>query len=363
MYKRVKKISVFVILLFVLNMPMEIVSANDSLVFENFEENSHGFEPRGDDEVVERTTEEARSGDYSLRVTGRTENWNGPSVRVDEHLEAGREYAVSVWVKLIDSSRTDLKLSTQIGDGGGASYQTIDTQTVSSNEWVQLTGSYRYDSLGDGYVSVYVESDSHPTVDFLIDQFELSVEGGEEDVAVETELEPLKDIYEDHFLIGNAVSMNEMDGQRLDLLTHHHNLVTAENAMKPEYAYNTMREFDFSSQMRLVERIKEEGLALHGHVLVWHQQSPEWLHSEAGELLSREEALQNMYTHIEETIVQYGDAVIAWEVVNEAINDNPGDPENWRFTLRRSDWYNAIGDDYLELAYTRAREVLDVSVK
>ncbi|GAB2485637.1 hypothetical protein GCM10008929_08010 [Alkalibacterium psychrotolerans] len=359
MYKRVKKISVFVMLLFVLNVPMEIVSANDSLVFENFEENSHGFEPRGDDEVVERTTEEAHSGDYSLRVTGRTENWNGPSVRVDEHLEAGREYAVSVWVKLIDSSRTDLKLSTQIGDGGGASYQTIDTQTVSSDEWVQLTGSYRYDSLGDGYVSVYVESDSHPTVDFLIDQFELSVEGGEEDVAVETELEPLKDIYEDHFLIGNAVSMNEMDGQRLDLLTHHHNLVTAENAMKPEYTYNTMREFDFSSQMRLVERIKEEGLALHGHVLVWHQQSPEWLHSEAGELLSREEALQNMYTHIEETIVQYGDSVIAWEVVNEAINDNPGDPENWRFTLRRSDWYNAIGDDYLELAYTRAREVLD----
>lgn len=78
MYKRVKKISVFVMLLFVLNVPMEIVSANDSLVFENFEENSHGFEPRGDDEVVERTTEEARSGDYSLRVTGRTENWNGP---------------------------------------------------------------------------------------------------------------------------------------------------------------------------------------------------------------------------------------------------------------------------------------------
>lgn len=60
-----------------------------------------------------------------------------------------------------------------------------------------------------------------------------------------------------------------------------------------------------------------------------------------------------MERHNEETILHYGDDVIAWEVVNEAMNDNPMDPE-----MRRSGWYEAIGDDYLDLAYTKAREVL-----
>ncbi|WP_228586874.1 endo-1,4-beta-xylanase [Alkalibacterium sp.] len=352
-------IKLCMVMLLLIGLPGGDVLASGSVLFEGFEEDSHDFKPRGDDELVERTSDDAYSGSYSLEVSGRSENWNGPAIRIDEYIEVSNEYSISVWVKLLDSSRTDLKLSTQIGDGGSASYQTIDTQTVSSDEWVELSGSYRYDSLGDGYVSVYVESDTHASVAFLIDHFELSGEGDEAVVEVETNLKPLKQIYEEYFLIGNAVSLNEMDGQRLELLNHHHNLVTAENAMKPEYSYNALREFDFESQMRLIERVEEEGLALHGHVLVWHQQSPEWLHSEGGELLSREDALENMYSHIEETILHYGDSVISWEVVNEAMNDNPGDPENWRSMLRRSEWFNAVGDDYLELAYLKAREVLD----
>lgn len=354
-----QKYSLILVMFLVVGLMGDVVEASGTLVFEDFGTDSYVFEPRGDAESVERSSAAAYTGDYSLLVTERTENWNGPSIRIEDYIEVSREYSISVWVKLAGSSRTDLKLSTQIGEGGGASYQTIDTQTVASNEWVQLSGTYRYDSLGDGFVSVYVESESHPSVDFYIDHFELVLSDSEGGVAVEENLTPLKDIYEDHFLIGNAVSMNEMDGQRLDLLKHHHNLVTAENAMKPEYVYSATREFDFSSQMRLVDRVEEEGLKLHGHVLVWHQQSPEWLHSEGGELLSREEALENMYTHIEEVIKQYGDSVISWEVVNEAMNDNPGDPENWRSMLRRSEWFNTIGDDYVELAFAKAREVLD----
>lgn len=354
-----KKIGIGFIVLMAVSFLGEGISADGAFLLEEFEESSHNFEARGETETVERTSVDAYSGEYSLKVTGRTENWNGPSVRVDRFIEVSTEYSVSVWVKLVDSSRTNLKLSTQIGEGGSASYQTIDTQVVPSDEWVQLKGSYRYDSLGDGFVSVYIESESHATVDFLVDSFEISSKEGGEEVGVEVELEPLKDIYKDYFLIGNAVSMNEMDGQRLALLNQHHNLVTAENAMKPEYAYDSRGEFDFSSQERLVDRVKEEGLLLHGHVLVWHQQSPEFLHTEEGELLSREDALNNMYKHIEEVILQYGDSVVSWEVVNEAMNDNPGAPENWRAMLRRSEWFNAIGDDYVELAYLKARKVLD----
>ncbi|GEK88353.1 endo-1,4-beta-xylanase [Alkalibacterium putridalgicola] len=326
-----------------------------------FEEETHLLIPRGETESLTRTDLDAYSGEYSLLTENRSEAWNGPSIRIENKVDLSKEYLFSVWVKFADKALDDLQLSTQIGEGDNASYQIIDTQSASADEWINLEGTYRYDGNGDGFISVYVESVNNQTVPFYIDDFTMTSSELESDVSIETELQPIKDVYADHFLIGNAVSMAELEGRRLDLLTHHHNLVTAENAMKPEYAYGADREFDFKDQQRLVDRIQEEGLKLHGHVLVWHQQSPEWLHTQEGELLSRKEALQNMERHIEETILQYGDDVIAWEVVNEAMNDDPRDPEMWRAMLRRSEWYEAIGDDYLELAYMKAREVLDTN--
>jgi len=51
--------------------------------------------------------------------------------------------------------------------------------------------------------------------------------------------------------------------------------------------------------------------------------------------------------------------VISWDVVNEAMNDNPPNPADWKASLRQSPWYQAIGPDYVEQAFLAAREVLD----
>lgn len=353
------KILLLLTMIALISLPFNVSADEHFNIMTGFEEEEEFFEPRGETEQLERTTEDARTGEFALKITERAQAWNGPSIRIEEHIEVSTDYSFSLWVKLIEETTVELQLSTQIGDGDNASYQTIDTQSVSSDEWVELQGSYRYDSVVDDFITVYVESTSNDSVSFMIDDFTMQSVKSSNTVSIQTELTPLKEIYEEYFLIGNAVSMTEMEGQRLELLRHHYNLVTTENAMKPEYAYNSLREFDFSDQERLVNRIKEEGFELHGHVLVWHQQSPEWLHTEDGQLLSRDEALDNLYTHIEETVMQYGDDVIAWEVVNEAMNDNPRDPEMWRTMLRRSAWFDAIGDDYLELAYLKTREVLD----
>lgn len=82
----------------------------------------------------------------------------------------------------------------------------------------------------------------------MIDDFSMESSELEHDVNAQRELQPIKDVYADHFLIGNAVSIAEMEGQRLDLLKHHHDLVTAENAMKPGNAYGSSKEFDFEDQ-------------------------------------------------------------------------------------------------------------------
>lgn len=103
---------------------------------------------------------------------------------------------------------------------------------------------------------------------------------------------------------------------------------------------------------------------MHGHVQVWHQQSPVWMNTTkdaAGNSLplGRDEALANLQTHIKTVVEHFGDKVISWDVVNEAMSDNPGNPADWETSLRESPWKSSIGADYVEQAFLAAREVLD----
>ena len=52
-------------------------------------------------------------------------------------------------------------------------------------------------------------------------------------------------------------------------------------------------------------------------------------------------------------------ALPIWDVVNEAMNDNPSNPTDWEGSLRQSQWLQAIGKDYVEQAFLAARAVLD----
>ena len=323
-----------------------------------------GFEARGGVETLTVTDEanHTEGGKYALKVEGRQQNWQGPSLRVEKYIDLGKEYNITAWVKLISPASAEIMLSTQIGNSS-PSYQNITRKRVSTADgWVKLEGAYRYTSVGDEYVTIYVETTDSAEASFYIDDISfVATDSGP--VEIEKDLAAIKDVYKDDFLIGNAVSAADFDGVRLELLKKHFNVVTAENAMKPEYVYNESREFDFTAQDALVERAIAEGFVVVGHTLVWHQQSPEWLwQHEDGTPLSKEEALANLRRHIKETVrhfgEKFGDKIISWDVINEAINDGPANPEDWRSALRQTGWYKAIGPEYIEEAFLAAKEVI-----
>lgn len=322
-----------------------------------------GVEGRGEVERLTVTDEanHTEGGRYALKVEGRSQTWHGPSLRVEESIAQGEEYVASVWVKLIEPASARLQLSTQIGDGSGASYVNLTSRTVTTDDgWVLLEAPYRYTSLADGYVTIYVESPDSATASFYIDDIHLEPTGSGP-VDFDRSLTPLKDVYSDLFLIGNVVSPADLGTLKFEFLTMHHNAATAENAMKPEALQEVKGEFTFEAADRMVDAVLDAGLKVHGHVLAWHQQSPLWMHTdpETGQPLPREEALENLRAHIRTVMEHFGDRVISWDVVNEAIVDNPADPEDWRGALRPSGWYQAIGPDWVEEAFLAAREVLD----
>jgi len=325
-----------------------------------------GFTGRAGTEILTVTDEANHTdgGKYSLKTEGRTSTWHGPSLRVEKYVEQGNEYKVSVYVKLISPERAQLQLSTQIGEGAGASYVNIASKAVTTSDgWVQLEGTYRYNNLGGGYLTIYVESTDSPEASFYIDDISFEPTGAKLE-GIEKDLKPLKEVYNEDFLIGTAINLHDFEGIRFELLKTHFNVVTAENAMKPSELQREKGKFTFEAADKLVDSAINAGMKVHGHTLVWHQQSPDWMNISDGAgddavYLSREEALENMRNHIRTVMEHFGDRVISWDVVNEAMNDNPSNPSDWKGSLRKSPWYYAIGEDYVEQAFLAAREVLD----
>ncbi len=332
-----------------------------------FEDNTaNGFVARGGVEKLTITDEEnhTEGGKYALKVEGREMAWHAPSLRIEKNVDQGAEYKITAWVKLLDPDASQIQLSTQIGEGDGASYINLAPANVTKADgWVKLEGTYRYNNLSSEYATIYVESANNATASFYIDDISLEKTGAGV-VEIQKDLKPLKEVYENDFLIGTAISAEDMDGVRFDMLKLHHNVVTAANAMKPDAMQRMKGTFTFDGADKLVDKALAEGIKVHGHTLVWHQQSPEWLNTtkdaEGKTIpLSREEALDNLRTHITTVMEHFGNKVISWDVVNEGMNDNPSNPTDWRKALRQSPWYQAIGDDYIEQAFLAAREVLD----
>lgn len=95
---------------------------------------------------------------------------------------------------------------------------------------------------------------------------------------------------------------------------------------------------------------QEHDMYLVGHVLVWHSQTPDWVFQDSkGNPIGRRALLKRMQHQIEQMAGRYKGRMDAWDVVNEAVDDDQG----WR----KSSWFNIIGPEFMEYAFNYAHEV------
>lgn len=160
----------------------------------------------------------------------------------------------------------------------------------------------------------------------------------------------LKSLFSDHFKIGTALSREQIIGSKtavLPFVNTQFNALTPENSMKWERIHPQLGVYDFEAADALVEFSNKNGHFFTGHTLVWHSQVPDWVFEHTdGTLLNREELLQRMEDHINTVAGRYKGQIQAWDVVNEAFNEDG--------TLRESKWYSIIGEDFIEQAFTMA---------
>ncbi|WP_373057987.1 endo-1,4-beta-xylanase [Zunongwangia sp. H14] len=161
----------------------------------------------------------------------------------------------------------------------------------------------------------------------------------------------LKDYYEGYFPIGVAVAPRSLEGQSKDLILEQFNSLTPENVMKMGEIHPEQNQYYWEAADKIAEFAREHDMKMRGHALVWHQQTGDWIFkAEDGGQVSKEELLQRMKTHIDSVVSRYKGTIYAWDVVNEAISDNPEE------FLRNSPWYEIAGEDFLIKAFEYAHE-------
>ena len=160
----------------------------------------------------------------------------------------------------------------------------------------------------------------------------------------------LKDYYQSYFPIGVAVSPQALKrADESQLILHQFNSLTPENAMKMGPIHPTENEYYWKDADSIVAFANEHHIKIRGHNLCWHNQVPAWLFVDsAGKAVSKEALLQRLHDHITMVVNRYKGSVYAWDVVNEAISDKPGE------YFRNSRWYQICGEDFVAKAFEYA---------
>jgi endo-1,4-beta-xylanase len=157
----------------------------------------------------------------------------------------------------------------------------------------------------------------------------------------------LKEVFREKFLIGaalNPTQFTEQNAAQTALIKKQFNSITAENAMKWEKIHPAPGQYDFTPADRFVEFGERGGMAIIGHTLVWHSQTPKWVFEDGkGGPASRDTLLARMSNHIHSVVGRYKGRIKGWDVVNEALDEDG--------SLRQSPWLKILGEDYLVKAF------------
>lgn len=338
------------------------------VISEAFSDENFSAEKRGT-VILRYTEDEAASDKGALRIFNRNNSWDGVQYNAEKfrgnELEAEGSFR---------SANPSVRISVQYSVNGNTSYNTIVSVNTKEDSYSKGSGKYEIPKNAENII-VYVESDRLEEI--YIDDLSVKVCGEytyyPEAVATEyvdtSDYPSLKEEYKDYFRIGTATTSNLLDNEPyINIIKAQYNSMTLGNSFKPDsildhnktvrdvekYMYSPAVKFD--AVKKELDYARDNGLTVRGHTLLWHNQTPEWLfyknYNIGGELADRETMLLRMENYIknvmEWTEENYPGLVRAWDVVNEAADDGGG--------MRKSLWYQTVGEDYIEQAFKFARK-------
>ncbi len=117
-------------------------------------------------------------------------------------------------------------------------------------------------------------------------------------------------VYKNDFLVGNIINEKYMDDAYFDVIKSHFNIITPENNLKPaSLTSNHGGAYNWSYADQMVNRALENGIPVHGHCMVWHDWTPEWMTKG-----TRAEVEDNLKIYITDVLTHYHGKIYSWDV-------------------------------------------------
>jgi endo-1,4-beta-xylanase len=314
--------------------------------------------------TVANTAAEAHSGSNSLLITGRTANFDGPSISVANKMYVGSQYSISVWVKLLptDGSIHNIQMSLQTTFQGQTSFPGVNgfpgTQVAADGQWHQiLVPNYTMSSPYDpGSATLYLQTFPTGTqpnpdlVSFYIDDFQLTFLPPP---VIQSDIPSIYEQLQPFFPVGAEIDTSDLSGPHLDLLLKHFNSIVSGNDMKWSSVEKTKGSFTYGNADAEVGTAVCHDLKVRGHNLVWANgsQTPSYAFGDGTNSPANQATVTaNIQEHIQNEVQHFGDKVYIWDVVNEPID--PGQPD----CLVHGPFYNVLGKSYIDIALEAARQ-------
>ena len=320
----------------------------------------HGAQAREFGETVKIAANPDKSGintsDYVVQVTNRGVGTTDPYAGVKFDISEFIDKRITVTAKVYMSGDINAQVKANIEQiaGGASQYATIVSSPDGKGTWYEITGTFDVPSYLDK-AWLYFET-SRTTNDFYVD--DVKIVGSESQLSYVdySDLESLKDLYSDYFLVGVGTPYALVKSKdHSGLIKQQYNSLTNENEAKPENLidinacikdpekYNESPAVTFDKIKATLDFCKANGIKYRLHTLVWHSQTPAALFHEEYDvnqpMVSRELMEKRLENYIKQILewcdANYPGVVYAVDVVNEARDVGTG-----------SNWYKAFGNSY-----------------
>ena len=162
------------------------------------------------------------------------------------------------------------------------------------------------------------------------------------------ETRSLSNHFKNHFHIGAAINENTIlgnDNKSKEIVVSEFNSITPENSLKWMFIQPLPGKFDFKVSDKYVNIGSKNGMYTVGHALIWHSQLAEFMQN----IDNKDETLFHVKNHINTLMNRYKGKIDAWDVVNEAFEEDG--------SFRESVFYKNLGKNYIEDVFVLAAKV------
>ena len=268
-----------------------------------------------------------------------------------------------------DSNIESVQLSLMHGNNNSINGDSIVITAEKEEKWIRTAAVFDTLDILSAIRFNYMVLDTTKPAKFYIDDINITFGEETQQTGYEYKDESLKKAFADYFTVGNIMSSNMYNNTMMrQIIKDNFNSLTAENEAKPDSTLDQAACQELAKVDETAVAIKTSGfekiydwaeahhIPVRHHTFVWHQQTPGWFFNEGyasnGKQVGREVMIGRLNNFIKTTIEtldeRWPGLVYALDIVNEAIEEVG--------QMRRGNWQNTIGDDYIYQAFLAANQ-------